>query len=91
MPVIIRIEEILPNAEAAETYLHDFRQALESGRKVHHFEYGVRIEGGRILDIAADRHAVEALLDDYRTTWPEARMVRRAVYQDDWEEDADAG
>ena len=90
MPIVVRIEESLPTPEAAEAYLHDLRTSLESGREVHHFEYGIKIDGGRILDIAADRHAVEALLDDYRTTWPEARMVHRAVYQDEWE-DADAG
>lgn len=86
MTVIVRIEERLPTPEAAEAYLQDMRKSLDSGRTVHHFEYGVQIDGGRVLDTAADRPGVEALVPDYQETWPQSRLVRRAVYQDDWEE-----
>ena len=59
-------------------------------KQVISYEWGVRIEDAsgveRILDPASLEIAAKNRLERYRQTWPTARLVRRPVYDEPWEE-----
>jgi hypothetical protein len=54
------------------------------------YEWGVRIEDAsgieRILDPDSLEITARNRLEQYRNTWPTARLVRRPVYDEPWEE-----
>ena len=62
-------------------------------RPVAGYEWGVRIQDAagieRILDTDSLEIAARNRVDQYRRTWAGARLVRRPVYDEPWEEVAD--
>lgn len=86
-----------PMTQHAHEVLQEALQQLANGeaeKTVVGYEWGVRIQDAsgieRILDPDSIKLTAENRLERYRETWPTARLVRRPVYNEPWEEVADA-
>lgn len=66
----------------------------EAEHEVIGYEWGVKIQEAsgieRILDPESLHLTAVNRLEQYRKTWPTARLVRRPVYNEPWEEVVDA-